>query len=56
MNTFKMVIGGDFIPTADNAERMAAGDVEGTFGDVADYFKKRRFFVYQCGGNADKTR
>lgn len=54
MNTFKMVIGGDFIPTADNAERMAAGDVEGTFGDVADYFKNADFSFINVEGTLTK--
>lgn len=54
MNTFKMVIGGDFIPTADNADRIAAGDVEGTFGDVAEYFKAADFSFINVEGALTK--
>lgn len=55
MNTFKMVIGGDFIPTRENEERIARGDVEHTFGDVAEYFKNADFsFINVEGALTDR--
>lgn len=50
MSKFTMVIGGDFIPTADNAERLERGEVESTFGDVAEYFKNADFSFINVEG------
>lgn len=40
---FTMVIGGDFVPSESNEARLVAGDLESTFGDVAEIFKKADF-------------
>ena len=50
MKSFKMVVGGDFIPTKDNEERIAHGEVESTFGDVAEYFKNADFSFINVEG------
>ena len=38
--SFTMAVGGDFVPSDLNEDRLIAGDVESTFGDLAEYFKK----------------
>lgn len=50
MSRFTMAIGGDFIPTEINADRLARGEVESTFGDVADYFRKADFSFINVEG------
>lgn len=50
MSKFTMVIGGDFIPTADNADRLERGEVESTFGEVAEYFKNADFSFINVEG------